>query len=445
MYVFLVNSYLESGPAANTNTGGVCPSSRYNIQYIIPTFCIWLLFVFLGNDPHPPAAPSRGQLSRPLAPRCLLLLADGSAEMASLGRLGAPSPRQPQWTASPPAPVGGGTPRGMKLPATPGASLIPRHAAGRRPPEPTAAPQHPFLLEIVEQIEILEYMHQRYQFYHRLLGAAALVSAGMLAALVILGDGNSQLGQGLGRGVSSLFASLNPFHSETVFSGLPSASRGRYFLAVCNLLLVMSLTTCGDLPGTAARNQEMASRFRELALSYWDALAADGGCELADSSLAQLQAKRQALEREAAHRQLMLYDPIAACWASCTPLLPEWICCCVKPKDETLLGGSLRSDDIEANQLSWLGGSINVLEKATGLDLDGDGTVSGRAKAGLTDATMNANSDNKEGSKSGTATGADDDDSDDDDEEDMEDFDESSDESQHNKGPQAHSKPQGGG
>ena len=216
----------------------------------------------------------------------------------------------------------------------------------------------------MEQGDSLARTSERYALYHRVLGYAALVAAGLLALLSLLYDGSHGL----------MAQDLNPLAQIPIWA-YPIVSG---LLGLINLLLVVSLAA-GDLPAVAARNHEMSLRYRDLADA---ALASASSGSLTEAHVTQLQPRLDALSRDAARHQLSLQDPLVLCLLG---RFPEMVAVlrdrlpCFPSRGEPLLDPNApRSDDIEAGAgpKSWL----DHIEKATGLDIDGDGTVAGVPK-----------------------------------------------------------------
>lgn len=219
--------------------------------------------------------------------------------------------------------------------------------------------QHPFVVELQQQRDAYLAAQKKYLLYSRGLCTAALFFALLLLLMELFAESPAAAAL---HAMGNAMASLNPFHRGIQ---VPAGSGlFRKLVALINIVLVGGLTTVGDMQATAGRNQEVAAKFTLLV----DSAVAAGGAE---DKLKPLQGEREAIEAEAAQKQLVMGDPIAACLSSLLgaklfikgyiaarakvgrPLAPE-------ESQRLLAQDAARSDDLEAGLLGDVMGSLPV-------------------------------------------------------------------------------------
>lgn len=230
-----------------------------------------------------------------------------------------------------------------------------------------ASDDHPFIRELRELRSTYGKASSKNLFYYRSLCTGALVVALLLFLSVVF------------RRDPTVVELMNPFYKRD--SGLFGL-----LLALCNVLLVVGLIALGELKACADHNRDMAKLTDEVIDA---AIAAAGGKSsgsLSDDALGQLEGKKAAIGREAERKPLAPRDPVALCLYAMLggPLLLKgylWLkgkaCPCLPAPDESLLGDMARSDDLEVGMSMLPAGMMDAIEKATGIDLDGDGAVAG--------------------------------------------------------------------
>jgi hypothetical protein len=269
------------------------------------------------------------------------------------GALGGPSQQQQQNDATPP-------------PARPPAAADQPESEPAPPGSPSpngSGSQHPFVQEMLAHGASLARTHRQYRLGYRVAAGCAFVCGGGLAALQLLDDGSC------GVNMADLLSNLNPFDSGSMLDVLPSGEGGRSILVVINLLFLLGLAWLGD-SGRVATVGELAARYSELAD---EAAALEASSGLSDDALAALVARRATLESRA--RFLASQDTIGVLLCRCCGGAAGGY----HPLDTVAVGSAslpapapLPPPNADAPP-KW----YDAFERATGWDVDGDGTIAG--------------------------------------------------------------------
>ena len=270
-----------------------------------------------------------------------------------------------------------------------------------------------FVGQMQQQHAVYAKAHKQYLLYSRILCSAALVFAIVLFLMEIFAPDVASAA------MEALADTLNPFDSGPIVDN----DIGRKIVAFINLLLVVGLTTVGDLRTIAQRNLEVAARYIELA---------DEARGKPEDALAALHEKRKELDVEVERRQLSMRNPLASGLSSLL-FVSDYVPLTSDESELLLARSAMRSDDLEmgvAPPQGMFSQMISSVEKVTGLDIDGDGTVAGVSKPASADdtkapataapggATTSGNAKKRADDESSVADSGDDDEPPDDDEDD---------------------------